>query len=380
MRLYSAMGRLPRPRSYLGKILLVSFVGVHVPMIGAVVYVLYAADTALVDSIDILGALLVATLVGTVATMGANAALLAPVREAARALRAYLATGTVPALPTGCRDEAGVLMANVQEVVTRLDLSLDAARAQRDEAVALRREKFEVLANLAHDLRTPLNHVIGFAELMSTEALGPLGNRSYRQYASDIGASGGDLLGVLHTVLELSAAESGRVDAEMRSLDIEEAVGRALNLARHEAERAGVVLEPPARAGVPVLVDADERALKQILLHLLRIAMQPSATRVALAIDKSAGDRVSIVVHSDRRWQTEDVPPELPSRRALRAANPGVDTSNRTALGLSLVASLLRASGGGLIFDAGEGGGGALVVELSRPGAPAIEAGRSDAA
>ena len=65
MRLYAMLSAAPRPASYLGKILTVSFIGVHLPMIVAVLYVLLSADMALADSVNILVALLLATLAGT---------------------------------------------------------------------------------------------------------------------------------------------------------------------------------------------------------------------------------------------------------------------------------------------------------------------------
>ena len=210
MRLYEFLARRNWPRTYTGKILLVSFLGVHVPMFGAVTYALVADPTPLMDQIDVLVAMLIATLVGTAATMVAMAALLAPVRLASEAARTYLDTRETPRLPTRYGDGAGVLMASVQECVTRLDASLTLAEAERDAIELDRSEKFRMLAGMKHDFRTPLTVILGFADLMKTQSIGDYGGAAYRDFATSIGNSGQDLMQTLQSVLDLSDAEAQR--------------------------------------------------------------------------------------------------------------------------------------------------------------------------
>ena len=348
MLLYTLMDTLPRPSSYLGKILTISFLGVHVPMVGAVLYVLLSGDVAIEESINILIALLVATLLGTAATLAALYALLAPMSAAATALRAYLEDRRIPSLPTRHVDRAGVLMANVQEVITRLDITLDAVETQRDEALRTHREKFDLLASMSHDLRTPLNHVIGFAELLSAEALGPLGSIRYRSYANDIRDSGGDLLATLQNLLDLSAVESGRVTFEAKPLNLSDAVRRAVNLMHHQAEHAGIDLDTDFDGQPDLMVLSDDRSLKQILMHGLQVMVEEGATTAVIRIAaEPATGLASIVLQSDAPWGRYDVPPEmLVAQRTPQTggtlAGESFQSSNPTALRLSLIASLAR--------------------------------------
>lgn len=367
MNFYRTMCRLPRPSSYLGKILLVSFVGVHVPMIGAVVYVLVAHSASIMDSLDILIALLVATLLGTAATLAALYALLAPVTAAAGALRDYLEHRTIPTLPTRYRDRAGVLMANVQEAITRLDTAVDAAEAQRDDMIRTHREKFELLASMSHELRTPLNHVIGFAELMSSEVLGPLGSAKYRHYANDIGTSGGGLLEIVQNVLDLSAAEAGTVDVSVAPVDLGEIVTRSVNLMHLQAQNLGVSVDVERDPGKPLLVRVDGRNLKQMLMHTLQISLgdQVQTTRVHVSVDGSAGI-ATVVVQSNAKWLDGDVPRELLRPSAGGAAGQGDNfaSSNPTALRLSLVASLARLTDARFRVGVGADGGRQMVIQM----------------
>ena len=120
-KLYALLARLPWPKSYLGKLMLITFLGIHVPLIALVLYLVFAASTDLRASLSVLVIVLVATLFGTVLTLCALYALLRPVSLASKALYDYLDSGRLPSLPTNFTDQAGRLMANVQYVIQQLD-------------------------------------------------------------------------------------------------------------------------------------------------------------------------------------------------------------------------------------------------------------------
>src|SRR5690606_29859296 len=78
------------------------------------------------------------------------------------------------------------------------------------KAEAASRSKTSFLAHLSHDIRTPLNHIIGFAELMQHQTYGPLGDTRYLNYVETIKASGERLLQSFATILDLAQLESGQ--------------------------------------------------------------------------------------------------------------------------------------------------------------------------
>ena len=120
LRLYSALSNLRRPRTYGGKILLVAFLGTHIPLLTLVSYVA-ATNGDWAATARILGVALVATLLGTAATLALLHRLLAPITLTHQALRAYITQHEVSRLPTAFTDEAGVLMADTQHAIGRLD-------------------------------------------------------------------------------------------------------------------------------------------------------------------------------------------------------------------------------------------------------------------
>lgn len=121
MRIYELLSRFPLPKSYLGKILLSAFVGIHLPLLGLIFYL--AASSAIRPGVmvGVILSVLAATLVGVGATLYVNYALLVPVRVASKSLRDYRELGSKPDLPTHYTDQAGRLMADVQETVEQLD-------------------------------------------------------------------------------------------------------------------------------------------------------------------------------------------------------------------------------------------------------------------
>lgn len=132
LRTYSMLSRLPFPRSYIGKILLLIFLGTHVPLLAILFYFLASSDLSTGTELRIIAVSILATLLGTALTLGMLRALLAPVVLASSALREYLNERRVPNLPVSYTDTAGRLMADVGYSIRHLDQvihSLESASA-----------------------------------------------------------------------------------------------------------------------------------------------------------------------------------------------------------------------------------------------------------
>jgi diguanylate cyclase (GGDEF)-like protein len=124
LKTYVSLARIGFPKSYSAKIMLVLFAGTHLPLVALVLYLLLASPGGLGTHLGVLAALLIATLLGFVATLFALRALLAPVRLASSSLEAYLHERSKPELPIGFSDEAGKLMAAVQHALDHLDSTI----------------------------------------------------------------------------------------------------------------------------------------------------------------------------------------------------------------------------------------------------------------
>lgn len=122
MYIYRRMQKLRWPKSFVGRILLVCFIGTHVPLIGLVVWAL--AKSNLTISIEVISVVLLGTIIGTGFTFVTLAGMLEPLLRSAKALQDYSDKHVLPLLPVQYEDEAGRLMAGVQQTLEHLDQEL----------------------------------------------------------------------------------------------------------------------------------------------------------------------------------------------------------------------------------------------------------------
>jgi signal transduction histidine kinase len=146
-----------------------------------------------------------------------------------------------------------------------------APRQAIDPEAASRRLDF--LAKVSHEVRTPLNSIIGFTELMLQERFGPIGNPRYRGYTEDIHQSGLYALSLLNDLLDISKIEAGKFELDFTAVDVAEVVESCVASLQPLAKRTRIVLRTSLAQDLPLVV-ADPRRLKQTLLNLLTNAIK----------------------------------------------------------------------------------------------------------
>lgn len=125
MKIYRLFNKLKRPRSYAGRILLICFVGTHIPLITFAIWVVIKNPAFGPESWADLLVLLLATLAGTAITFFLVHGMLEPVRVVFQALGDYRQNKQLPALPRNLTDEAGMMLDQVQDTLEELDLTLN---------------------------------------------------------------------------------------------------------------------------------------------------------------------------------------------------------------------------------------------------------------
>jgi signal transduction histidine kinase len=143
-----------------------------------------------------------------------------------------------------------------------------AAAARAHEAQRMAAAKAEFVAKISHDIRNPLNAITGFAEAIMSERFGPIGNERYREYIKDLNAAAAHLASIVDDMFDLSKLESGRIDLNFASVNLNELVQQCVGMMQPQANRARIIIRSALTSGLP-LVKADERALRQIVLNLL---------------------------------------------------------------------------------------------------------------
>ncbi len=147
------------------------------------------------------------------------------------------------------------------------ELETERMRISFEAAAAADSAKTKFLSHMSHELRTPLNAIIGFAEMLSSELFGPLGNDRYRGYSQDIGASARYLLDIINDLLDLSRIEAGRYTLSLEGIETEEVIAEALTISG-ASSRKSIAVDVDIDPGC-ALIRADRRALKQVLVNLL---------------------------------------------------------------------------------------------------------------
>jgi PAS domain S-box-containing protein len=187
------------------------------------------------------------------------------------------------------RDWSGELLCyegTVEDVTEKFEAER-ALRAALRQAETANKVKAAFLAAMSHELKTPLNAVLGFSEIIRDEMLGPVGQAVYRDYASDIHKSGARLLAVINDVLDVTKLESGSVVLEERPENPHEVVEQAIKLARKATgdERQITCLMPDM---LPTLA-VDPRRLAQALGNVLSNALKftPPGGEVCLSLSAS---------------------------------------------------------------------------------------------
>src|SRR4029077_18282459 len=137
------------------------------------------------------------------------------------------------------------------------ETAYEALRQAKEEAEAANQAKSGFLATMSHELRTPLNAIIRFSEMMLREVLGELGNEHYRAYVGDIHASGTHLLQIINDILDLSKAESGKIELTEDVFDLRGTMRSVGQLSAGRIHSAGLSHSVDLAPGLPLL-RADE--------------------------------------------------------------------------------------------------------------------------
>ncbi len=265
-------------------------------------------------------------------------------------------------------------------VVVSRDVTADLAfeaelRAAVSRAEQANRAKSEFLSRMSHELRVPLNSVLGFAQLLQMEKLGP----TQHEAVDHILQAGRHLLDLIDEVLDITRIETGHLDLVLEPVEVAPVVRDAVALTTPRAERHGLRVDVDLDDLAPgTHVVANRQRLLQVLLNLLsngvkynrpsgslsvRVAMGPAAGPGA-----GPGDRVRIAVADTGRGIAEDDLPRLfePFDR-LGAERSGVEG---TGVGLTLSKHLVERMHGRLEVRSVPGEGSTFTVELPRAPTP----------
>ncbi|MGH7777457.1 MAG: ATP-binding protein [Candidatus Dormibacterales bacterium] len=232
-------------------------------------------------------------------------------------------------------------------------------------AQAQNEAKSRFLANMSHEFRTPLNSVLGFAQLLAGGLGGPLNEQQLR-YVENINSSGRHLLALVNDTLDLSKVQAGKMDLRLEDVGLAEAVELVVSRLQPLAAEKGLDLAVQLARGWRLRANTDRLRLEQVLSNLLSNAIKftPPGGRVEVGV---------VPVPEGAELYVEDTgigiaPGDLES---IFDEFTQLDSSthrqqNGTGLGLSLAKGLVELMGGRISVTSELGRGSRFAVVLPR--------------
>ena len=241
----------------------------------------------------------------------------------------------------------------------------EALRAERDRAAAADLAKTQFLSRVSHELRTPLNAILGFGQLLELQGQqGGLDERA-RGWVGQLLGSGRHLLALMDDILDLSAAQSGKLPLAPEALVAAPLVAQAWQMLEAAAAQGGIVLQStPALDGAPALL-ADRRRLLQVLVNLLSNAIKYNRPGGWVRVD-ARHDATQVWLHvadSGLGLDAEQRARLFQPFERLGAQRSGVAG---TGLGLAFSRELVTLMGGAIEVASEPGEGSVFSVRLPR--------------
>jgi signal transduction histidine kinase len=226
---------------------------------------------------------------------------------------------------------------------------LDAASAKADSA------KTTLLRTMSHELKTPLNAILGFSDLMGALA-DNLSPDQIREYAGLVHQGGSNLLRMINQIMDLTKISAGRYDLYRSRVDVGNLMWQARGAFAARAEAKSLTIDA-GDCAAGLCIDADETVFAGMLHNLLdnAIAFTQNGGHVRLSADRTADGRIALAI--------EDNGPGVAADDLARIQEPfehaGAMTQHAkgAGLGLTLVKAFAELHGGALVLASRSGHG-----------------------
>jgi PAS domain S-box-containing protein len=205
--------------------------------------------------------------------------------------------------------------------------------------------KADMLARISHEVRTPLNAIIGFAEVMIDERFGALGNERYVDYMKDIRASGERVTAIIDDLLDLSRIETGKLDLAFANQNLNDTVENCVAVMQPQANRERIIIRTSLAHALPPVV-ADARALRQITLNLIGNSMHLANAGGQVIVSTALSDFGEVILRIRDSGQGLNDNEVAAAMEPFRTQAPSDQASESSGVILSLTKALVEANRG----------------------------------
>ncbi|WP_300691688.1 ATP-binding protein [uncultured Oscillibacter sp.] len=282
------------------------------------------------------------------------------------------------------------LFRNQVSELTRINAEMDAARKAaeqaRKEAEQANAAKQEFLSSMSHDIRTPMNAIIGMTSLALDNTDDP---KRVRDYLGKIALSSKHLLGLINDVLDISKIESGKMTLNVEPVSLREAMDSIVNIMQPQVTAKNQQFKAAAREILSENVRCDGVRLNQVLINLLGNAVKftPEKGAVQLTVYQEAlpEDASRVRTHflvSDTGIGMSKEYQKVIFESFSREDNTRVRKTEGSGLGMAITKCIVDAMGGTISVRSEQGRGSEfhVVLDLERAAAPAASEAADGAA
>jgi PAS domain S-box-containing protein len=227
--------------------------------------------------------------------------------------------------------------------------------------------KSDFLSSMSHELRSPLNAILGFAQLMESDSQSP--TPSQKESIAQILDAGWHLLNLINEILNLAVIESGKVPLSGEPVSLDEVMLECQAMMEPQAQQRGISMTFP-RFDDRCFVSSDRTRLKQILINLLSNAIKYNKVRGTVVVDYavSSPDRIRVSIKDTGAGLGPEKLAQLfqPFNRLGQEAG----REEGTGIGLVVTKRLVELMGGAIGVDSTVGAGSVFWIELISVAAP----------
>ncbi len=254
-----------------------------------------------------------------------------------------------------------------EQALQETNVEMESAKSAAEKANLA---KSDFLSGMSHELRSPLNAILGFAQLMATASPPPSDAQS--ESITQILQAGWHLLKLINEILDLSVVESGKVSLSLEPVSLSEVLSECQAMMEAQAQQRGILMTFP-QFEQPSFVWADQTRLKQIVINLLSNAIKYNQPSGQLTVDYKviSSDRVRISFKDTGAGLTPEKMAQL-FQPFNRLGQEGGSVAG-TGIGLVVTKQLVELLGGNLGVDSTVGAGSVFWVELRSTPAPTLK-------
>jgi PAS domain S-box-containing protein len=252
----------------------------------------------------------------------------------------------------------------LDQVLQEKNVELESAKAVAEKANLA---KSAFLSSMSHELRSPLNAILGFAQLMESDSPPP--TSAQKESIAQILQAGWHLLKLINEVLDLAKVESGQVPMSPEPVSLAEVILECRGMIEPQAQQSDIKLTFP-QFDIPYFVRADRTRVKQVLLNLLTNAIKYNIKQgtVEVKCTKSTPERIRVSISDTGAGLSKDQLAQL--FQAFNRLGQEAGIKEGTGIGLVVAKRLVELMGGVIGVESTVGEGSVFWFELSSVAEP----------